>query len=478
MPSAVRCDLEGTHDGNYYLGKPAYVPSTSLTCDVANEYSQARLTRTSFKIQRIIQGMEAERELNEATSRNDLAQFNTEEKWSLDRALDYHRTNEEERQNVPKPIREAWVEVYAVHHLLMKAALKLEFLNPRSHNLIVRECGLLACQYASRRKGFKVRGVTVVGSGSETKRKSKHIVQRHALCAGVMYICAKKNSLARSLADVCRVFQPEETNLSLKPKGVARAIAELKIEFPEEMDWNRVGNTNRSNRNHVRARLGRANNQHLPEPVVSHVGTVSASDTDSTASVDPVEKDGSSDTVTEDKISMVDFSVIRGFDMPVEAAEAVKATIRHCFKFSSLFELNGSAPKPIILSTAVVYLILNAGKIVQMLAKEHLASVQDESMENKVVYCDKTTFWLKADGKRWSCSADQINDCCTKNKCKFKSVIEFYNKVLYPNREVLLSVAHDAITRGCSCGNCCSVGVGAFSIQIAAALIRKASTKK
>jgi len=221
------------------------------------------LSKTHRKIERMIEKkslenvreMELERKLEKKEVKIEPDNVFATEKWSLSRALYLHGNEDEfgsfmpsqsyisyckENQDALKQLdasnRNASLDVYRAYSLIISASKILSLpLNVREESIH------LVCQYAMRRNGFNVKGVSKRSKedGVEKKKlrdenKRKQIV---SLCSAVVYVISKKLGYGTSLVNVCKSFNSSDVSHlckddTLKPKHSSKAVAELKIEFP------------------------------------------------------------------------------------------------------------------------------------------------------------------------------------------------------------------------------------------------------
>lgn len=219
------------------------------------------------------------------------------EKWSLDRALFLHGSNEElparytsynpmagepprdlpqEREVLLKrmdlPQRKASSELYK-NYTLIQASLRRLKLQDRVG--LLAELMDVLCKYANVKGAFTVKGVSTKiptlnssssssssssrdkrGKGSrsiEEHRNYNKVRQMGALGAAFMYLICKKNGLGRNLAEICSSFQYEDVVATgnkhtkfnakqsalqsgeafIKAKHCSKALAEIRTLMPE-----------------------------------------------------------------------------------------------------------------------------------------------------------------------------------------------------------------------------------------------------
>mmetsp|Transcript_6445 Transcript_6445/g.9493 ORF Transcript_6445/g.9493 Transcript_6445/m.9493 type:complete len:600 (-) Transcript_6445:190-1989(-) len=526
--NAGRCDVFDPHDGNYYCGKilPRNQTHSARSRGSSYAYSQSKLTRTSFQIQHLIAKQEAEEnDCNNKPNHNNQEQFSHDQKWSLDRALKYDPLDESIL--APTKHREAWLKIQSMHTMLQKAALTLQYLNMVKSNAIVRESALILCKYATKRDGFRVRGVT---------KNKKSNVQLRALCAAGLYVCGKKRGYTRTLSDVCAAYNDVQLQsdacmgfvdvVVLKPKTVARAIAEFKLEFP---DWMKQGGVsapsslspiyhhNQNNKHNIQQTQDRrggenANDVTMTQPTPSsNASTISTSDdehndkvqikSETTTSMMTISSDKNNDdhatsmdlsTTTTTAMIMTRGEIIanmteylvRNLYLPTRAISAISTVVRHCVD-QDLDE--GSKPTTVI--SAATLLICSAGGLVEKLARQQA----DVALENgsaaldSIAFCPCTTFWADVNGSSSSWKRTLSDIQLAVHNCSSQStILEFYNRVMFPLRAKFLKVAHGSITNDCVCGRCRSfslssssnndhahAAVAALGISLAASMMRE-----
>jgi len=448
-PSSARCDLESArHDGRYYCGKPWDVdPNASQI------YAQGRLARISHKIDHVITQFEAE-------SSNELVPVHRELHWDLTRALEY-RDNSSIFDATNAAMRKCvtcWKEIALFHELITRCALELEFHGARRCNTVIHECASLACRYADHRHGFVVRGVTLKSSNLHEDRK---ILQRHALGAGLAYLIAKKFGYPRRLDDVCRVFQPEFN--SLKIKNVARAIAEVKLEFPQ-YNWNPIA-------------VRECDDDMVRQPA----STVSSSDTEESTGNLPSSDNLSSSLKTvgldqtfriREALSEMEYTVLKRFNLSKFCSFAVIAVVDYYSK-SVNRDLVFKPKQWNNFCCAAVYFVTKAGGSVQALAlqqHEQISNNNYHSMED-VACCECSSFWSDPSCPSWNnLNIDEIVQLGIASKT---GIAEIYNRTMIPLKEKLLSAAHASITKGCRCGQCKNPARHVFSIRVGGNLLRR-----
>ena len=365
-----------------------------------------------------------------------------------------------------------------------------------------------------------------------TKNKKSN-VQTRALCAAAFYVCGKKRGYTRTLSDICAVYndvtlQSDATGsvdcVVLKPKTVARAIAELKLEFPEWIQSGGVSapsslspiyrsvpmNNNNSNQN-MHNRNPNASHHCEGDDVTmteatpdlllsssSNASTISTSDDEIIATTTAANSQKVSKITTkkdtneqvqmqmpmltrgEIVANMTEY-LVRKLRLPSRAVSAISAVVRKCVN-QDMDE--GSKPSTVI--SAATLLVCTAGHLVERLARQQFdAALEDGSASfGSIAFCHCTTFWAengfkKRNGKMnkskghegcitWKRTLTDIQ-CAFRNSQK--TVLEFYNRVLFPHRAQYLELAHGSIVSDCVCGRCASEAV--LGVKLAASMMRE-----
>lgn len=185
------------------------------------------------------------------------------EKWSIERAIllhghgqdvsttyttHHHHGGQEEREDLLKrldaSLLKASEDLYRAYILLQEASRKLEL--PAA---VLHESTAMMCNYATRRDGIIVKGVSSRMSkaakssavdqkeAAEKLRSYNKLKQSAALGSALLFLTARKLGWARSLSEVCSSFQAEEGIVKgkeafLKPKHCSRAMSEVRALFP------------------------------------------------------------------------------------------------------------------------------------------------------------------------------------------------------------------------------------------------------
>jgi len=179
-------------------------------------------------------------------------------KWSLYRALLLHGNSEETshikdadieraylRQNMDPNQRKISMDIYRAHKALNGALLKLNLAENRAAFDDIMD---LICQFASKKRGFCVRGIS--SRPSKLDAKDKKVIERHkewnkarhiaAVSSAFIYFVCKKHRLGRSLADICASFQATDMKYTIllnedliKPTHCSKAMNEIKSLFPD-----------------------------------------------------------------------------------------------------------------------------------------------------------------------------------------------------------------------------------------------------
>lgn len=187
------------------------------------------------------------------------------EKWSIERAIllyghgeddcsmtthgPIYHGGQEEREDLLKrldaPLLKASEELYHAYVPLQDASRKLDL-----PDRVLHEATAMLCNYATRRDGITVKGVSsrissATKSSNEVDRKEaaerlreyNKLKQNAALGSALLFLTARKLGWARSLTQVCTSFQPEEGIIKgkeafIKPKHCSRAMKEVRALFP------------------------------------------------------------------------------------------------------------------------------------------------------------------------------------------------------------------------------------------------------
>lgn len=187
------------------------------------------------------------------------------EKWSIERAILLHgngqdtsttthgplayHTEREEREDLVKrldaPLLKASEDLYGAYIMLQEASRKLHL-----PDRVLHESVAMLCNYATRRDGIIVKGVSSRMTKSadtisavekkeamERLRAYNKLKQNGSLGAALLFLTARKLGWTRSLSEVCNSFQPQEGIVKgkeafIKSKHCSRAINEVRALFP------------------------------------------------------------------------------------------------------------------------------------------------------------------------------------------------------------------------------------------------------
>jgi len=179
------------------------------------------------------------------------------EKWSLERAIILHgtgpnqaatngRDREELLPQLTHSLKCASSDLYKAYSILNKASQKLE-LPPR----VVQDAANFLCQYAARKDGLTVRGVSsrlssTQSSLSKEAKDKLRIYNQHkqmsSLGSALLFLEARKQGHKRLLQEVCKSFDGPVSSSKesefLKVKHTSKAMKELRILFPDYMQAN------------------------------------------------------------------------------------------------------------------------------------------------------------------------------------------------------------------------------------------------
>lgn len=177
-------------------------------------------------------------------------------KWSLHRALLLHGESNEIpsqyrdakserdylRAQMDTSQRKASLEVYRANKSLNSALLKLNLTENRNAFGDVMD---MMCRYASKKRGFIVRGVSTRAARGDKKLLEQHKEwnkerQMAAIGSAFIYFVCKKHRLGRSLVEICSSFRVTDINYPLllkqdliKPAHCSKAMNEIKLLFPD-----------------------------------------------------------------------------------------------------------------------------------------------------------------------------------------------------------------------------------------------------
>jgi len=310
-------------------------------------------------------GMEEGDSESEQSNQNQDALSAVHEKWSLHRALLLHGKSDEIpsqyqdadserkclRRHMDTSQRKSSLDVYRANKSLNGALRKLNLAENRK---VFSDIMDMMCQYASKKKGFIVRGVSNRVARSEKKvhdqtkeyNKERQIA---ALGSAFIYFICKKQRLGRSLTEICASFQiadknyllPSKENL-IKPTHCSKAMNEIKLLFP----------------NFVQS------------------ATLSASDHSTKSSVslsvdsENVNKMHSNEVSTT--INLIEHTMQK-LDLPLTAVKAITTVVLYC-RQQQLTYGHGSGTTKNTLIAAVAVLVCGAGAKMQKLAIDAVRS--------------------------------------------------------------------------------------------------------
>lgn len=182
------------------------------------------------------------------------------EKWSLERALllygtdleqrsqshDRESEREELRLRLDTTLRQASSDIYMAYSILQEAAKQLKL-----PLLVSNDAANTLCQYACRKDGLTVRGVssrltkTAGAAAMEKLRDYNKRKQMSSLASALLFLDARKHGHQRSLQEVCGTFQSTppingSTGANTKEafvmgKHCSKAMNELRVLFPDYM---------------------------------------------------------------------------------------------------------------------------------------------------------------------------------------------------------------------------------------------------
>mmetsp|Transcript_2732 Transcript_2732/g.4057 ORF Transcript_2732/g.4057 Transcript_2732/m.4057 type:complete len:579 (-) Transcript_2732:400-2136(-) len=173
------------------------------------------------------------------------------EKWSLDRAILLHGTDDE--QNVPdvisnreelssqltQPLKRAASDLYKAYYILQKASQRLKL-----PIRIIQDATNALCQYAARKDGLSVKGVSSRLSSAHSSKEAceklrqynKH-KQMASLASALLFFESRKHGQHRPMQDICKGFDGPSSSSKeedfIKLKHTSKAMKELRALFPE-----------------------------------------------------------------------------------------------------------------------------------------------------------------------------------------------------------------------------------------------------
>eukprot|EP00980_Cylindrotheca_fusiformis_P009935 scaffold2195_cov132-Cylindrotheca_fusiformis.AAC.19 len=188
------------------------------------------------------------------------------EKWSLDRAILVHGTDDEQRDSstsreellasLDSTLQTAAKDLYTAYSITTQAAHTLKL-----PDRVTNEIGHRLVQYATQRDGLAVKGVSnrlssasnniLKQSAAEKKRVQDRLREYNkmrqmcSLGAALIYLTSKQLGYTRSIAEICTCFEDanpmegatntnnRKGNSFIRPKQCSRAMKEIKTTFPE-----------------------------------------------------------------------------------------------------------------------------------------------------------------------------------------------------------------------------------------------------
>lgn len=177
------------------------------------------------------------------------------EKWSLERAILLHGTDSEQRSQshdreserdelrsrLDTILKRASSDMYMAYSILQQASQQLK-LPP----VVTNDATNTLCQYARRKDGLTVRGVssrlTKSANAAATERLKDYNKRKQmaSLAAALLFLDSRKHGHQRSLQEVCATFQATgSSNNTTEPfvmgKHCSKAMNELRAIFPDYM---------------------------------------------------------------------------------------------------------------------------------------------------------------------------------------------------------------------------------------------------
>jgi len=319
------------------------------------------------------------------------------DKWSLDRAIFLHGNSTEETDaaatatatgsgtanredllsTMDKPLRDASRDLYTAYAMITRAARTLTL-----PNRVVDESVHRLVQYAVRRDGFSVRGVSSrlpkaananTNNGKEDKDQRKIAAKRlreynkakqiSSLGAAILFLTARNLGWTRTVLETCDCFRPSlehpsnnneatdtatatTTIVSIKAKHCFRAINEIKTYFPE---YTRKPAAGDPNSNHSRS-------------TTTHTTTTTTTTTTATTTND--------DSIYVSASNFADHFV-RNLHLPPVAEASVRALLVHC-RHEQITLGHNSGTKMATLCATVVYFVCTAGAAMQKAAERQV----------------------------------------------------------------------------------------------------------
>eukprot|EP00555_Chaetoceros_dichaeta_P009095 CAMPEP_0198255802 /NCGR_PEP_ID=MMETSP1447-20131203/5853_1 /TAXON_ID=420782 /ORGANISM="Chaetoceros dichaeta, Strain CCMP1751" /LENGTH=553 /DNA_ID=CAMNT_0043942277 /DNA_START=104 /DNA_END=1762 /DNA_ORIENTATION=+ len=287
------------------------------------------------------------------------------ERWSLHRALLLHGRSDEipsqyrdadsEREYLRGQMdasqRKASLDVYRANTSINGALLKLNLAETRK---VFNDIMEMVCQYAAKKKGFTVRGVStrVVKLEKKALEQQKECNKERQIAAvgsAFIYFICKKQRLGRSLTEICASFQVTNRNYPLsskedliKPTHCSKAMNEIKLLFPD---------------------------------FVQSV-TLSASDHSTKSSVSSSVAQKTSNRLHSNEISSTTNLIehtMQKLNLPLTAVNAITALVLYC-RQQQLASGHGSGTTKNTLIASVTVLVCGAGEKMQKLATDSIRS--------------------------------------------------------------------------------------------------------
>jgi len=419
------------------------------------------------------------------------------ERWSLHRALLLHGRSDEipsqyqnadsEREYLRGQMdasqRKASLDVYRANTSINGALLKLNLAETRKVFSDIME---MVCQYAAKKKGFTVRGVSKVSTrvgklekkALEQQKECNKERQIAAVGSAFIYFICKKQRLGRSLTEICASFRVTDRNYQLsskenliKPTHCSKAMNEIKLLFPGFVQSVMLSASNHSTKSSVSSSVEQETLNRL------HSNEVSST------------------------TNLIEHTMQK-LDLPLTAVNAINTLVLYC-RQQQLASGHGTGTTKNTLIASVAVLVCGAGEKMQKLATDSIRSGKrkqigqirlrkriklekgispkpsfvssmtavktenDSSSETfpasaaKVISMDTDTLLscspipITNDGrshwyewsreKTWTRSLKLIERSCNVSG---KSVKEYYKKELYPKRKNLLELLQKSDIEG------------------------------
>ena len=292
------------------------------------------------------------------------------DKWSLSRAIllfgngeatEGSAGDEDLIDHMDKTLRKSSQELYQAYKLVSNAASTLQLpkqVETQAINQLV--------QYATRRDGFPVKGVSsrlstkdAIGRPEQRKQAQERLRQFNSykkmasLGASIVFLIARQYGWTRSLQEVCSSFVPSSSisgleqlpqngTLAIKAKHVSSAVKELKSTFPD---------------------FAKA---HMHGP--SLLSTVNAPGPNNDSNESP----GSSHDSSNSKINFCDHQ-IRKLQLPPVAEGSIRVLLLHLMKegYDNHEQSSGKGLKQLSkVCGAVAFFVCSAGSVMQRLSNQ------------------------------------------------------------------------------------------------------------